>query len=122
MSLLTFSARFFYKDFPKNEIINNIEYISKTYKEYNLITESNRHFYFYLKKPTIIDFKYIDISLPIILIGESKFVENKIKEIENNYNLSYEKKNLSIYWSPMRNTKYETYEINILDKRQKDEN
>lgn len=122
LSLLTFSARFFYKDFPKNEIINNIEYISKTYKEYNLITESNRHFYFYLKKPTIIDFKYIDISLPIILIGESKFVENKIKEIENNYNLSYEKKNLSIYWSPMRNTKYETYEINILDKRQKDEN
>ena len=49
-------------------------------------------------------------------------MENKIKEIENNYNLSYEKKNLSIYWYPMRNTKYETYEINILDKRQKDEN
>ncbi|PPK59397.1 hypothetical protein B0F89_13232 [Malaciobacter marinus] len=114
LSLLSFGARIYYKQYDSINVINNIDYIDSTYKSYNLISQFPRQTYFYLRKQSILNQQYIDTNLPILIIGDEKFTNHQIEILIQKKNKIITKKQLTLIWKK-ENTLYNTTELYIKD-------
>lgn len=109
-SILSFSARIYYKPYDSINVLSNIDYINSAYKSYNLISQFPRQTYFYLKKQSISDQQYVDINLPILIIGDENFINHQIEIFEKNENKIITKNQLALKWKK-ENILYNTTEL-----------
>lgn len=111
-SLSSFTARLYYKSYDSLIVLKNIEYVNHTYQSYNLISQLPRQTYVYLKKRSITSPQYIDTNIPILIIGNEKFVNHQIKKILQNKMKIVSKNKLSLVWEK-DNAFYNTLEIYV---------
>ena len=74
--------RFYQTSYDFNTVIKNTQFLNENIEHYSLISQLERQTYFYLKKPSMTNYRLLKENSIIIIIGEDMFIQERLRELK----------------------------------------
>jgi len=108
-----FGYRVYVKNYDSISVVENINFLNNKLDDYSLISQIPRKTYFYLKKPSVNDYRILNENSTLLIIGDDFFVQEKLKKIEKIFEIK-DSKTLPINWTHRNNLTQRNFELDTI--------